>query len=316
MGSKAMDERTDGAGDLASGVGATATMVAAARAVATRRVKPLITDRFAAPLVQAVGIDFFIRFATGDLDSADIDGPQSQAMQRLVDVMAVRTRYFDSFLAEAAIAGIRQVVILAAGLDARAYRLSWPADTTIFEIDRPGVTEFKTATLNALEAKPNAKHWVVASDLRQDWHTDLRRTGFQTDSATAWIAEGLLGYLPAPARDQLLNQITALSAPRSRLAVDVVPNLSPAEQDHFQKRIQSLIERWQAHGFNVDMTAGMVYLDDHHDVDEYLTALGWETTTATTSELFLGSEIDPVDEHDDDRAPFAVARYVSAVYSP
>src|SRR5215472_15499383 len=141
--------------DLATSVGATATMVAAGRARATR--DALIDDPFAEPLVRSVGIDFFTRWAGGELDSADVDVPGAPwGMQRMTDIQAARTRYIDAFFARAADAGIRQVVILASGLDARGYRLPWAAGTTVFEIDQPRVIEFKAATIADLGAKPTA----------------------------------------------------------------------------------------------------------------------------------------------------------------
>src|SRR6202165_1697258 len=147
--------------DLASSVGATATMVAAARAVATKSGDPLIDDPFAEPLVKAVGVDFFARLAAGELDPADIDDGAVLGVQRMTDGMAVRTVYFDEF-AEAGKVGIRQVVILASGLDSRAYRLPWPAGTTLFEIDQPQVIEFKTVTLADLGAVATADRRGVA----------------------------------------------------------------------------------------------------------------------------------------------------------
>ena len=183
----------------------------------------------------------------------------------MTDVMAVRTRYFDEFFAQGAKAGIRQAVILASGLDARAYRLRWPSGTTVYEIDQPQVIEFKTATLAQLGATPTVNHLVVAIDLRQDWPAALRQAGFDADRPTAWIAEGLLGYLPPDARDRLLDNITALSAEGSRFAADAVPKLPQPEQAHFRQRIQALIQSWRNHGFDVDLT-DMVYLDDHNDV--------------------------------------------------
>src|SRR5258707_7998258 len=120
--------------DLASSVGVTATMVAAARAMATRADHPLINDQFAEPLVRAVGVDLLTRLATGELNPADLADQEAQegqaddenstgAMARMADNMAVRTKFFDDFFLDATKAGIRQVVILASGLDSRAYRL-------------------------------------------------------------------------------------------------------------------------------------------------------------------------------------------------
>ena len=119
--------------DLASSVGATATMVAAARAAATRRPDPVINDPFAEPLVRAVGLDLFTKVASGELDFADVD--DDGGFPRMVDTFAARARFYDDYLAEAGKAGVRQVVIVASGLDARPYRLSWPTGTTLYEID-------------------------------------------------------------------------------------------------------------------------------------------------------------------------------------
>jgi methyltransferase (TIGR00027 family) len=297
--------------DLASSVGATATMVAAARAVATRSPDPLISDPFAEPLVKAVGIDFFARLAGGELQPSDIDDDAVRDVQQMTDAMAVRTRYFDQFFTQAASAGTRQAVILASGLDTRAYRLRWPAETTVFEIDQPEVIEFKTATLTDLGVTPTADCRAVPADLRQDWPARLRQAGFDADRPTAWIAEGLLHYLAPDAKQRLLENITALSAVGSRLALDNLPPLPPTEQDRFRQRIGLLLERWQSHGLDVDMTE-MVYLDEHNDVAEYLDTHGWDTLTASTSDLFAANGLAQRAENDDDRAPFAVAAYISA----
>jgi len=144
--------------DLATSVGATATMVAAARAIATKADEPLIDDPFAEPLVRAVGVDFLTRWATGELSGDDLDADGSGwGLQQMPAAMASRTMFFDGFFADAAAAGIRQAVIFASGLDARAYRFDWPSDMTVFEIDQPEVIAFKTATLSGLGAEPTAQ---------------------------------------------------------------------------------------------------------------------------------------------------------------
>ena len=134
--------------------------------------------------------------------------------------IAVRTRFFDDFFTAAADAGIRQAVILAAGLDTRGYRLPWPTGTVVFEVDQPEVIAFKTTTLDDLGAVPKATRKTVAIDLRDDWPAALREAGFDPAQPTAWIAEGLLPYLPPDAQDRLFDHITALSAPGSRLATE------------------------------------------------------------------------------------------------
>src|ERR1700739_3361102 len=264
--------------DLASSVGATATMVAAARAVASRADRPLINDPFAEPLVRAVGVNLLTRLATGEVDPNDLndvhdvqDGATESAgaMSRMADNMAVRTKFFDEFFLAAQKAGIKQVVILASGLDSRAYRLPWPAGTVVYEVDQPQVVEFKSRTLAELGAAPTADRRVVAIDLRDDWPTALRTAGFDPDQPTAWSAEGLLGYLPPEAQDRLLDTITELSAPGSRFATESARNIEPGDAEKMKERMQRISERWRAHGFDLDM-AGLVYFGDRNEAAPYL----------------------------------------------
>src|ERR1700744_4200694 len=237
--------------DLASSVGATATMVAAARAMASRADRPLIDDPFAEPLVKAVGVDLLTRLATGEVDPNDLndvhDGATGSAgaMSRMADNMAVRTRFFDEFFLGATEAGIKQVVILASGLDARAYRLAWPAGTVVYEVDQPQVIEFKTRTLAELGAAPTADRRVVAVDLRDDWPTALRTAGFDPKQPTAWSAEGLLGYLPAEAQDRLLATITKLRARGSRIATESARNPEPGDEEKMIARMRDIADRWR-----------------------------------------------------------------------
>ena len=189
----------------------------------------LINDPFAEPLVRAVGVDFFTKLASGELRAEDLDADSaSVGMARMTDNMAVRTKFFDEFFTDAAAAGIRQAVILASGLDSRAYRLAWPAGTTVYEIDQPEVIEFKTRTLAEFGAEPTADRRTVAVDLRFDWPSALIAAGFDPSQPTAWSAEGLLGYLPPEAQDKLLDTITELSAIGSRVAVESTPGIDPA----------------------------------------------------------------------------------------
>ena len=215
---------------------------------------PLINDPFAEPLVRAVGVDLFTRLASGELRPSDLDSDDADAgMQRMTDNMAIRTKFFDEFFLDATAAGIRQAVILASGLDSRAYRLPWPAGTTVYEIDQPDVIDFKTRTLADIGAEPTADRRTVAIDLRNDWPTALTEAGFDPNQPTAWSAEGLLGYLPPEAQDRLLDTITALSAPGSRFATESGPNVDPADQDKLIERMQSAAQRWRDHGFDLDI---------------------------------------------------------------
>ncbi|AFC45529.1 class I SAM-dependent methyltransferase [Mycobacterium intracellulare] len=289
--------------DLASSVGVTATMVAAARAMATRAERPLINDPFAEPLVKAVGVDLLSRLASGELDPAELndvhDGAASSAgaMSRMADNMAVRTKFFDEFFMDATNAGIKQAVILASGLDARAYRLAWPAGTVVYEVDQPQVIEFKTRSLAELGAAPTAERRVVAVDLRDDWPTALKDAGFDPAQPTAWSAEGLLGYLPPEAQDRLLDTITELSAPGSRLATESAPNPAPGDDEKLKERMQAISERWRAHGFDLDM-AGLVYFGDRNEAAPYLAAHGWRLNSASIRDLFAANGLDPLGDDD------------------
>jgi methyltransferase (TIGR00027 family) len=289
--------------DLASSVGATATMVAAARAVASRAERPLINDPFAEPLVRAVGVDLLTRLATGEVNANDLndvhDGATGSAgaMSRMADNMAVRTKFFDEFFLDATNAGIKQAVILASGLDARAYRLQWPAGTVVYEVDQPQVIEFKSRTLADLGAAPTADRRVVAIDLREDWPAALRAAGFDPAQPTAWSAEGLLGYLPPDAQDRLLDTITELSAPGSRLATESAPNPEPGDEEKMKERMQTISERWRAHGFDLDM-AGLVYFGERNEAAPYLSGHGWQLTSASIRELFDANGLAPLEDDD------------------
>jgi methyltransferase (TIGR00027 family) len=279
--------------DLATSVGATATMVAAARAVATKADNPIIHDQFAEPLVRAVGVDFLTRWASGDLNVADVDAEDSTwKLQQMPDAMAARTRFFDTFFAEATQAGISQAVILASGLDARAYRLDWSADTTVYEVDQPEVIAFKTKTLADLGASPTTNRRTVAIDLRNDWAAALIEAGFDRTQPTAWIAEGLLGYLPPEAQDRLLDNISALSADGSRLATEAIPDMPEVDQEKARELMREATDKWRAHGFDLNFDE-LGYQGDRNDVAEYLDGLGWRSIGRPMSELLADHGLPP-----------------------
>ncbi|WP_029115825.1 class I SAM-dependent methyltransferase [Mycobacterium sp. URHB0044] len=267
--------------DLASSVGATATMVAAARALATREADPLIRDPYAEPLVRAVGIDFFVKLIDGQVTTSDVDDGGAAAL--MTGMMAVRTRFFDDFFLDAAGAGVRQAVILASGLDSRAYRLPWPNGTVVYEIDQPQVIEAKTATMADIGAVPSADRRAVAVDLRDDWPSALTAAGFDTGQPTAWSAEGLLVYLPPDAQDRLFDDITALSAPGSRLATEYHPDGGAS----MGERASAISEAWKGHGFDVNLT-DLFYAGERRPVVDYLTGLDWRVTSRTRPEVFAG----------------------------
>jgi methyltransferase (TIGR00027 family) len=297
-----MARTDDDTWDLASSVGVTATMVAAQRVLSNR--EGLIDDPFAEPLVRAVGLDFFVRALDGEIDLGDVD-PRFN-MQRAAQGMAVRTRWFDTLFTDAAAAGVRQAVILAAGLDARAYRLPWPDGTVVYEVDQPEVIDFKAKTLTDLGAKPTADRRTVAIDLRNDWPKVLRDNGFDSTQPTAWIAEGLLIYLPAEAQDLLFDRINELSAPGSRVATEHIPDVSMFADE----RSQQISERLKQYGHDIEM-GDLIYHGERSDVIEYLTGHGWDVTAQKTPDAYAANGF----EFPDDGAMgfFADMSYVSAV---
>jgi methyltransferase (TIGR00027 family) len=294
---------SDDAGSLASGAGVMATVLAAARAAAASR--GLINDPFAAPLVHEVGLDFCTRVADGDLDISRLG--KDGGFPRFAEFSAARTRYFDTFLTDAARGGIRQAVILGSGLDTRAYRLWWPPETTLYEVDHPHVVDFKTATMRSWGAAPSVNRRAVGIDLREDWTVALRRVGFNAAEPTVWVIEGLLvWYVPSDAQNRLLDGVTALSAPGSRVAADhAVPPSQPQAVHH-----TSLVERWRQRGLSLT-GPGPFYSGEHADVVRHLTENGWTAAQSGIAELFSAARLPRLSDRELDGAPAAI-RYVAA----
>ena len=287
--------------DLATSVGATATMVAAQRALSSDA--GFIDDPFAAPLVREVGIDVYTRLVNGEIpvtDGTDFDPA------RMARGMAVRTRFYDNFFLDATRSGIRQAVILAAGLDARAYRLPWPEGTVVYEVDLPDVIEFKTSTLRELGAEPTAERRTVAVDLRDDWPATLRASGFDPQARSAWSAEGRVGYLPSKTQDGLFGNITALSAPRSQVASEFVPDTTIFNDP-----------RWRAHhdrmtelGFEIDFN-DLVYHYERSHIIEDLTKRGWQVEHRSVADMHAANGFQYAD--DELAQAFGDITYLNAV---
>lgn len=265
--------------DIATSVGSTAVMVAAARAKETTSADPLIRDPYASILVAGAGTGMWENFLDDAMQQriAEADPDAAAVFSNMLSYQAVRTHFFDAFFTEAAAAGVRQVVILASGLDSRAYRLPWPAGTVVFEIDQPKVLQYKAETLTAHGVVPVAELHEVAIDLRQDWPAALKQAGFDPSRPTAWLAEGLLMYLPAEAQDRLFEQITALSAPGSRVSAEAV-------RHHDEERRAQMRQRWEkmADNIGIERTVDiqdLTYNDVHRaDLADWLNAHGWAAT--------------------------------------
>ena len=185
--------------------------------------------------------------------------------------MAVRTKFFDDYFVAAGDSGIRQAVILAAGLDARAYRLPWADGTVVYEVDQPAVIEFKTRTLADIGAEPTAQRRTVQIDLREDWPSAMRAAGLDPDRPTAWCAEGLLIYLPQEAQDRLFDSIHALSAPGSAVATEFVPGMREFDPE----KARAAAETFSRLGLEMDMPS-LVYHGERISAADYLSDKGWQ----------------------------------------
>ncbi|MCV7386252.1 class I SAM-dependent methyltransferase [Mycolicibacter longobardus] len=263
--------RSDGdSWDITTSVGSTALFVATARALEARKPDPLAVDPYA---------ELFCRTAGGDWEAV-VEGnlPDHQLLssdfgEHFVNFQGARTRYFDDYFTRAAEAGVHQVVILAAGLDSRAYRLSWPDGTKIFELDQPQVLAFKSYVLSQRGIRAGAERREVAVDLREDWPQALRDAGFDPDQPSAWIAEGLLIYLPADAQDQLFSGIDSLAAPGSHVAVE---DGAPMPAEAFEAAVEAEV----AADDDSRIFHRLVYNERHAPADQWFGERGW-TAVAT-----------------------------------
>lgn len=280
--------------EITESVGATALGVASARAAETRSENPLISDPFAQVFLDAVGDGVWNWHSGPELPAELIDAEPELPlqMQSMVSYMACRTAFFDQFFLDATRGGIRQVVILAAGLDSRSWRLPWPDGTTVYELDQPRVLEFKLSTLAEHGAEPACNRVAVAVDLRQDWPAALRQAGFDPSVPSAWSAEGLMPYLPAAAQDLLFERVQGLTAAGSRVAAEA---LGPKFIDpEFRTKRRERMDRIRAVVAEVDpqrpvpRTDELWYFEEREDVGEWFGRRGWDVTVTPSLELMAG----------------------------
>jgi methyltransferase (TIGR00027 family) len=286
----AMPRTDNDSWDITQSVGATALGVAAARAAETESENPLISDPFARVFVDAAGEGMWSIYADPKLLAKAIElEPDMQARLRLmIDFMATRTAFFDEFFLNAAQSGVRQVVILAAGLDARTWRLPWPDGTVVYELDQPKVLEFKSNTLREHGAQPTAQLVNVPIDLREDWPKALQEAGFDASLPCVWSAEGLVRYLPAQAQDLLFERIHSLSVAGSWVASNV-PSAGSADPDRVRHQREDM-QRMRAAAaklVNAQITDfdDLWYPEERTPVDGWLREHGWDVSVATFEEL-------------------------------
>ncbi|MBA0045856.1 class I SAM-dependent methyltransferase [Mycobacterium sp. NPDC050853] len=284
--------RSDGdSWEITESVGTTALGVASARDAETRSENPLITDPYAGHFLSAAGDGVWNMYRFDGEPPAALLEAEPRLVERIAAMrsyIACRTKFFDDFFGAAGEAGIRQAVILAAGLDARGWRLDWPTDALLFELDLPKVLAFKADTLDAQGATTRVRYVPVAVDLRDDWPAALAANGFDPALPSAWIAEGLLPYLPPTAQDLLFERVDSLSAPGSRIAVENFGEgfFDPETLERQRKRGQAFrraAEKLQDE--EIPSVADLWYLEDRTDAGEFLANRGWQVTSEPTTAL-------------------------------
>lgn len=286
-----MPRTDDDSWEITESVGATALGVAAARAAETESENPLISDPFARVFLDAAGDGMWNWFAAPNLPAqiAEAEPDLKPRMQGMVDYMAARTAFFDNFFLAATRAGVRQVVILAAGLDSRAWRLPFEDGTTVYELDQPRVLEFKATTLAEHGARPTCHLVSVPVDLRHDWPAALRQAGFDAHAPSAWSAEGLLPFLPAATQQLLFERVQTLAAPGSRIAVeapgpDFLDEAARERQRQTMQRVRDLMADLEPDR-DIPDVQDLWYFEEREDVGDWLGRHGWDVTVTPAPEL-------------------------------
>ena len=265
--------------------------VAAARALEAQKPEPLAVDPYAEVFCRAVGGEW--------ADLLDGRAPEhalkTEFGEHFQDFQGARTKFFDSYFRAATEAGVRQVVILAAGLDSRGYRLAWPDGTVIYELDRPSVLEFKREVLAQHGDKPTAERREIAIDLREDWPQALKDNGFDPTKPSAWLAEGLLIYLTADAQRQLFAGINGLASSGSHVAVE---EQTPMDHEAFAAKVEEERAADDARGPFFQL----VYNQQHAPAESWFGERGW-TAAATALSDYLRSLGRPLPGPDSEAAP-------------
>jgi methyltransferase (TIGR00027 family) len=185
----------------------TAQWMAAARALESEREDALFADPLAGALAEPRGSEMIERYAGGGL----------------LPFISIRTRFLDDAIGDLLADGtVRQVVLLAAGMDTRAYRLAWPEDVDLYEVDHGPLLAEKRRRLAELGARPAVRRHELPADLTQPWLPALEEAGFDRSRPTLWIAEALTFFLTEAQAAALLRLLASASAPGSHVALDIL----------------------------------------------------------------------------------------------
>ncbi len=261
----------------------TSLLTTALRAQETKRPDRLYEDPFAARLAGALGADLFSQVADATWPNrTDSEG----RVPSTFDYNAIRTRFFDEYLLSAMKdGGFTQVVLAAAGMDTRAYRLPWPDKVEIFELDREAVLEAKESVLGDVPVHPNVTRHVVGADLlSSDWTESLSKAGYRPDEPSVWLLEGLLYYVTEEDARRVMASVRDASAPGSLVAADLVS--ATALTAPAVKPLLEVFERW-----------GCPWLFGHDEPEQFFAEYGIKAEAVQPGEEgadFGGRWPDPV----------------------
>jgi methyltransferase (TIGR00027 family) len=306
-----MADTADGDWDIISSVGATALGAATMRAIEASKPEPLARDDYAKYFVAATATAA-PAFSEVLNDPALVAEPDIALFS---SYLGTRTKYFDDFFRAASAAGVTQAVILASGLDVRGYRIDWAPGTTVYEIDLPKVLDFKEQVLERHGVIATTPVRAVPIDLLDDWPAALTASGFDRTQATAWLAEGLLPFLPGAAQDLLFERIAALSAPQSRFAVEDFEASGNEASD-----LSVAVPEGGALRRMLNATAGSAgdppvgpTPEGRTDPVSWLSARGWSLDTSTARELLASADRSPLAGNDALTDLMGNARYLTAI---
>ena len=230
-------------------LGSTARWTAGVRARESAREDRLFNDPWAAALAGKEGQTWV-----------------EQRSDDSVAPMVLRTRFFDDFLQRITRQiAIRQVVLMAAGLDTRAFRLNWPEQTRLFELEQPSVLQYKEQILRSAGAQPACARQTIEVDLTAPWHETLIDHGFDPHRPSVWLLEGFLFYITKNSLTQLLDEVTSLAVPGSWLGFDIINSTM-------------LTSPWSRQWVEMQANAGAPWIGTMDDPVEFLASRGWQAT--------------------------------------
>jgi methyltransferase (TIGR00027 family) len=202
------------------------------------------------------------------LELSEQTNPQAESTAGYI---AIRTRFFDDLVTREMERNIRQCVLVAAGMDTRAFRLPLAENAVVYELDLPEALDWKSQTLATAAAKPGCRRVAVGVDLREDWLPNLTASGFDREQPSIWVVEGLLYYLTESQVRALLQRISQAAAPGSRFGADLVS-------------ASFFSSPWTKSALEMMAKSGMPWQFGSDDPEALLAENGWQATVHQAGE--------------------------------